>query len=206
MNADALTAELSPVEPTVAPPVEERQCPGCGKPKPLTRQFWHRKGDGFHLVCKLCRNDQLAEQRDTERAKRLEVIEVHGIDLAAKIGTGGANNPHTSELLEALMEGFGGVRGFGRAVVKTFWDAKPGSNTRTRIAQSTMSLVAKNSENGGARLDTDLLDDGELEAAIKKRIAYLQSLLAQIPLEGETTPGDLAQGRLTADVPLLEAG
>lgn len=31
-----------------------RLCPGCGERKPLTSEFWHRRGDGWQVRCKPC--------------------------------------------------------------------------------------------------------------------------------------------------------
>jgi len=102
----------------------ERTCIQCKKSFPETPDYFHKSKDGLHARCKPCRRDHERRRKEKRRTKRLDEIEKGAVDLfVASARLGGANVPHSSELLEVLMEYFGGVRGFANAYMKQLYDS-----------------------------------------------------------------------------------
>lgn len=150
---------------------DRKSCISCGVAYPATTTYFHKSKDGFHARCRKCRNKKIRKERGTKRNKKLEEIEKGAVDLfvgAARIG--GANIPHSSELLEVLMEYFGGVRGFANAFLKQFYDSPVGGAFRTKMLDSVLRLVVGNTAMGGAKKPFDLMTDEELEAEIRRQV------------------------------------
>lgn len=125
----------------------------------------------MHSHCRRCRNKKFRNERKTKRNKKLEEIEKGAVDLftsAARIG--GSNIPHSSELLEVLMEYFGGVRGFANAYLKQFYDAPVGGAFRTKMLDSVLRLVVGNTAMGGAKKPLELMSEEELEAELRRQV------------------------------------
>jgi hypothetical protein len=97
--------------------IEQRQCPVCGNFYPLTTEFWHKKGDGFHTICKEDRNAMKLKREAMDSQDRCQMIEQRVLDSMVAMSPGGASIPHTAELVEAICEGFGGVRDLRRLVL-----------------------------------------------------------------------------------------
>jgi hypothetical protein len=75
-----------------------------------------------------------ALQKEEYRARKMGKIESKAVDtLISQARQGGATVPHSAELLENLMEYFGGTAGFSSMMLKNYFDAKPGSATRTKM-------------------------------------------------------------------------
>lgn len=83
---------------------------------------------------------------------------------------GGANVPHSSELLEVLMEYCGGVRGFANIYMKQFYDAAPGGAFRTKMLDTLVRLTSANTAMGGAKKPLELWSEEELEDELKQRL------------------------------------
>lgn len=150
---------------------DNKACIECGVTYPATVTYFHKSKDGFHARCRKCRNKKERGARKKKRNKKLEEIEKGAVDLfvtAARIG--GANIPHSSELLEVLMEYFGGVRGYANAFMKQFYDSPVGGAFRTKMLDSVMRLVQTNTAMGGAKKPFDLMTDEELEAEIRRQV------------------------------------
>ena len=150
---------------------DRKSCISCGVAYPATTTYFHKSKDGFHARCRKCRNKKIRKERGTKRNKKLEEIEKGAVDLfvgAARIG--GANIPHSSELLEVLMEYFGGVRGFANAYMKQFYDSPVGGAFRTKMLDSVVRLVTNNTAMGGAKKPFDLMTDEELEAEVRRQV------------------------------------
>lgn len=150
---------------------DSKVCVGCGRSLPATTANFHKSKDGLHSHCRRCRNKKFRNERKTKRNKKLEEIEKGAVDLftsAARIG--GSNIPHSSELLEVLMEYFGGVRGFANAYLKQFYDAPVGGAFRTKMLDSVLRLVVGNTAMGGAKKPLELMSEEELEAELRRQV------------------------------------
>jgi len=161
--------------------VEMKVCIGCHKALPATTTNFHRSKDGFHARCRACRNKKIRKERGKRRSKKLEEIERGAIKtFVAAARVGGASIPHSSELLEVLMEYFGGVRGFGNAYMKQFYDAPVGGAFRTKMLDSVMRLVVGNTAMGGAKKPLDLMSEEELESELRRQV-----LEAAVQIQGK---------------------
>ena len=164
---------MEDVEP--ADDIPEQQCEDCLRVLPLTRKHFARAPGctyKFQRCCRKCKKERV-------RKSHLDKIEATAIEaFCSRSISGGANIPHTAEMLEALMNYFGGVNGFATMAMKQYWDAKPGSRMRSGILEMIVRLTSKNTEQGGARKPIDLYSEEELEQEIEKRISNA-ILLAQ---------------------------
>jgi hypothetical protein len=88
-------------------------------------------------------------------------------------GRGGENIPHSSELLERLMDYFGGSNGFAAMMVKQYFDSPPGGSHRTKMLEGIVRLVTKNTEMGGAKKPLTQWSDEELESELDQRLRRL---------------------------------
>jgi hypothetical protein len=148
-----------------------KACVECGTSYPATATNFHKSKDGLHSRCRKCRNKQGRVARKKKQNKKLEEIEKGAVDLfIASARIGGANIPHSSELLEVLMEYFGGVRGFANAYMKQFYDAPVGGAFRTKMMDSVVRLVVGNTAMGGAKKPLELMSEEELEAELRKQV------------------------------------
>lgn len=150
---------------------EFRVCIGCQKTLPANSTYFHKSKDGYHARCRACRNKRLRQGRGQKRNKKLDEIErgaVKHFVAAARIG--GAHIPHSAELLEILMEYFGGVRGFANAYMKQFYDAPVGGAFRTKMLDSIVRLVTTNTAMGGAKKPLDLMTEEELEDELRRQV------------------------------------
>lgn len=150
---------------------ESKTCIECGVTYPATPTYFHKSKEGYHARCRKCRNKKIRKERKGKRNKKLDEIEKGAVGLfVASARIGGANIPHSSELLETLMEYFGGVRGFGNAFMKQYYDSPVGGAFRTKMLDSVVRLVQNNTAMGGAKKPFDLMTDEELEAEIRRQV------------------------------------
>jgi hypothetical protein len=150
---------------------ESKVCISCSKSLPATSENFHKSKDGFHARCRKCRNKKIRKDRQTQRNRKLEEIEKGAVDLfVASARIGGANIPHSSELLEVLMEYFGGVRGFANCYMKQLYDAPAGGAFRTKMLDGVMRLVVGNTAMGGAKKPLELMTEEELESELRRQI------------------------------------
>jgi hypothetical protein len=161
---------------------DTKACTQCGTSYPLTSEHWHKSKDGWHAKCRKCRNSVDKRGRDKKRQKKLAEIERGAVDyFLASARIGGANIPHSSELLEVLLRYFGGVEGFGRAFMKQIYDAPPGGAFRTKLLDSVLRLIVNNTAMGGSKKPLELMTEEELEAQYRRDVlaaalAYHQKL------------------------------
>lgn len=148
-----------------------KACIQCGHSYPATAENFHKSKDGLHARCRKCRNDKMKGDRKQVRNKRLAKIEKSAIDSFIKSSRlGGANIPHSSELLEILMDYFGGVRGFANMYLKQYYDAPVGGAFRTKMLDSVVRLVVGNTAMGGAKKPLELMTEEELEAELRRQV------------------------------------
>lgn len=166
-----------------------RLCIGCQQSLPATTKYFHKSKDGFHARCRKCRNRLERGKRKQKRNKKLDEIERGAVDLfvtAARIG--GANIPHSSELLEVLMEYFGGVRGFSNVFVKQFYDSPVGGAFRTKMLDTVVRLVVGNTAMGGAKKPLELMSEEELEAELRRQVLEAAMNIKKVEVVNEV-PG-----------------
>ena len=137
----------------------------------MTQANWHKSKDGFHARCRKCRNAHEKKVRKKKSNKKLAEIEKGAVDLfIASARIGGANIPHSSELLEVLMEYFGGVRGFANCYMKQLFDSPSGGAFRTKMLDTVVRLVSANTAMGGAKKPLTAWTEEELEDELRERI------------------------------------
>jgi hypothetical protein len=170
--------------------MSDQVCTDCGGSFPLSQDHWKERKDGrWDTRCLICR----AKVNRGKRAKRKELdsraIEQGAVNtFLAAARQGGENIPHSSELLERLMEYFGGTSGFSALLVKQYFDSAPGGATRTKMLDSLVRLVVKNTDMGGAKKPLGQWTDDELEKELDSRLL----VLAQ-QFQGRIVDGTFAQ-------------
>jgi len=161
-----------------------RKCIQCNKELPLTEEHWHKTRDGYHARCKECRNTYEKNAKKARDQKKLAELEKDAIDLfVAQARIGGANIPHSSEMLEVLMGYFGGVAGFANVYMKQYFDAPPGGAFRTKMLDTIVRLTASNTAMGGAKKPLTLWSDEELDSELTKRLTEAATILNLSPEE-----------------------
>jgi len=157
--------------------MERRQCEECREIKPLERRYFPcivGHTGTFQSVCWKCKQAK-------KRKSRLARIETEAIDKFSKgVTRGGSNIPHTAELLESIMNYFGGANGFSSLLMKQYFEAAPGSRIRNSILEMTVRLASKNTEQGGAKKPIDLYSEEELEDEINKRLEQAVKLYGSV--------------------------
>lgn len=179
-----------------------KTCTDCGKNLPATTANFRKRKDGtLDIRCLICRREKLRGKRKKENARSLRDIEVGAVaNFMTAATTGGESIPHSCEVLERLMEYFGGVSGFTSLLVKQYFDSPPGGATRTKMLDSMLRLVVKNTDQGGAKKPLGQWTDDELESELDGR---LRALAAQF--QGRIVDGTLAPEK-AASTPAIAVG
>jgi hypothetical protein len=184
-----------------------KTCTHCAKALPLTSvnfKRYQRDGkSGWSSVCFPCAKavaKASAKKEAKKRSAALRKIEEAGVDLYTQsVTSGGSNIPHSAEVIERVMQYFGGVSGFASIMVKQYWDSPPGGSARNRILETLCRLVSKNVELGGAKKPLTLWTEDELEQELDTR--FEQALQTyRITIDGQAqeasknlpAPGDTA--------------
>ena len=149
-----------------------RICIDCGGNFPLNKEHFTPKGeDRFDTRCKECRKKERKDKKALEDARKTSDLETQALDAFVKTASrGGENVPHSCELLEKLMQNMGGVTGFATLLTKQYFDAPPGSGTRTKIADTIVRLVTTNTDQGGSKKPMEQWTDEELEDELNNRL------------------------------------
>lgn len=148
-----------------------KQCVDCGRNWPATTAHFHKSKDGFHSRCRTCRNKKAKNDRNRDANAKLEAMEKRAVRAFARAAdTGGANIPHSSELLETIMGYFGGANGFASTLVKQYYDSPVGGAFRTKILDSILKLTTTNTALGGSKKPLDLMTEEELEADLRAQV------------------------------------
>jgi rubredoxin len=155
-----------------------KTCSICGLVYPEDKQHFRNRVQGgkqyWSAECRKCRAKQDAAsnlRKKEKREKALGKIEHDGVGLFMKaIQKGGSNIPHSAELIEQMMNYFGGVGGFSAVMVKQYWDSDPGGTQRSKLLETMCRLVQKNVEQGGAKKPLALWSEEELEEELNARI------------------------------------
>lgn len=160
---------------------DHKTCVECGVSYPATVANFHKSKDGLHSRCRQCRNKQERQKNKKKRNGKLAEIEKGAVDLfISSARLGGANIPHSSELLEVLMEYFGGVRGFANAFLKQYYDSPVGGAFRTKMLDTVVRLVTGNTAMGGAKKPLDLMTEEELEAELRRQVIEAAMIMRKV--------------------------
>jgi hypothetical protein len=187
--------------------MEKRTCSNCGTEKPLDKEHFRLKDTGFSAACRLCIRAQKAQQTERRQQKRsvgLQKIEELGVDAYLQAAAnGGSNIPHSAEVIERVMQYFGGVAGFSAVLVKQYWDSPAGGSARNRLLETMCRLISKNVEQGGAKKPLALWTDDELERELNERFKLaIQSFSGttihveakEVPAIEEAAPAGVSSG------------
>lgn len=147
-----------------------RTCIKCKKDLP--DDAFHLAADGKrHPKCKACRTAYERKRRKQKKDDRLDKIERDAVDLFCHVAkAGGGNIPHSSELLETLLEYMGGTRGFANLYMKQYYDSPPGGAFRTKQLETIVRLVTNNTALGGAKKPLSMWSEEELEDELRQRL------------------------------------
>lgn len=168
----------------------DKTCTDCGQQFPHTRDHFRVKKDGtWDSRCLACRAKVNRGKKRKQKAADMKAIEDGALSAFTKAaGRGGENIPHSSELLERLMEYFGGSSGFAAMMVKQYFDAPPGGSHRTKLLEGIVRLVTKNTELGGAKKPLTQWSDEELESELDQRLSRIAMSIQGGLLNVEVTP------------------
>jgi hypothetical protein len=167
VEAENAEPRANPLGDDYVPDSGWRVCEACRTPKPLNHKNFRKAPDGkkgHDYVCVPCRKALKAKQK-------LERMETNAcMAFVAKASSGGSHVPHTSELLESVMDLFGGSNGFATQLVRQYYAAPAGGRIRTSILDMVVKLTGKVAESGATRAPVALLTDEELEKELNERI------------------------------------
>lgn len=156
---------------------DEHVCTQCGGTFP---ESGFGKTDAGHRTkwCTRCLHEKREEKIAKRQERTLDEIEAAALKVFTKAAaTGGENVPHVSELLERVMQLFGGSGGFATTLAKQYFDAAPGSATRTKMLESIVKLTTSVSEQGASKKPLELWSDSELEDELDKRLGQIASTI-----------------------------
>lgn len=165
-------------------------CGDCGQTFPLSKDhFAVRRNGEWDTRCLACRARRNRGKKLKSKQKDMKAIETGAASAFVKAAArGGENIPHSSELLERVMEYFGGSSGFAAMLVKQYFDAPPGGSHRTKLLEGIVRLVTKNTELGGSKKPMTQWSDEELEAELDGRLRRLTMNMEGSLLRVEVTP------------------
>lgn len=150
-----------------------QECLECHERLPITANYFDRdRGNtsGFKHTCKVCRSAKRDRAEEEEIQKRVRAFDSNAMKALEKILEGeGSAVPHIAELLQRMMQVFGGASGFARHTMNQFLSAAPGSSQRTKMLQIISAMTTKVSELGAAKVPRELMTDEDLEKAIEER-------------------------------------
>jgi hypothetical protein len=151
-----------------------RVCQVCGVSKPLSGEYYKKTDGGFYARCRTCHKADCKARKEAKAARRSEAlakVEADGVDFwLSQVKAGGSNIPHSAEVVERVIEYFGGTSGFSAMLVKQYYDAAPGGSTRSRLLETICRLVAKNTDQGGAKRPLSMWSEDELEQELQERL------------------------------------
>lgn len=151
-----------------------QECLECKESLPVNANYFDRdRGNvnGFKHICKECRAEKRDRDEESEVAKRIKQFDHKALLALEKIIEGqGSAVPHIAEILQRMMEVFGGASGYARHTMNQFLACPPGTAQRTKVLQIISAMTTKVSELGAAKVPRELMTDEELERCIEERI------------------------------------
>lgn len=189
--------------------MSEKVCTDCGGTFPLSPDHWRKKKSGeWDVRCVICRAKANRGKKVKQKTQDMKAIEQGAMSTFLKAAKrGGENIPHSSDLLERLMDYFGGSSGFAAMMVKQYFDAPPGGAHRTKLLEGIVRLVTKNTELGGAKKPLAQWTDEEIESELDQRLRRIavsfEGRLLDVQITPPQTPSDFAAafGQETGRVP-----
>jgi hypothetical protein len=171
----------------------DKTCTDCGQTFPVSKDHFRVKKDGsWDVRCLMCRARANRGKKLKQKQRDMKAIEDGALNtFTAAARRGGENIPHSSEVLEHLMQYFGGAAGFAAMMVKQYFDSPPGGNHRTKIAENIVRLVTKNTELGGAKKWTDEEIEAELDARLRRIAVAFEGRVLNVEVTPQT-PSDFA--------------
>jgi hypothetical protein len=170
--------------------MSDRTCTDCGQVSPETQDHFRKRKDGqWDVRCLVCRAKANRGKKKKQQASDMKAIEDGAVStFLGSASRGGENIPHSSELLERLMDYFGGSSGFAAMMVKQYFDSPPGGSHRTKMLEGIMRLVTKNTELGGAKKPLNQWSDDEIEAELDARLRRIAVSFEGRLIDVEVTP------------------
>ena len=170
--------------------MSEKVCTDCGGAFPLSPDHWRKKKDGlWDARCVICRAKVNRGKKKRQKAGDIKAIEEGALNtFLTAASRGGENIPHSSELLERVMDYFGGSSGFAAMMVKQYFDSPPGGAHRTKLLEGVVRLVTKNTELGGAKKPLMQWTDEEIESELDQRLRRIAVSFERRLLDVEVTP------------------
>jgi hypothetical protein len=150
-----------------------KTCNSCGAEKPLDDEHFHKdvgSDDGFRNVCKVCRNEQQAVERDAQADAAFKRLEERGIQQLQVIAEGGSRVPHAAEVYEAIMEAFGGPRLFGQQMAACFFHPGTSQAVKAKLLMGVVGLARGVSDSGVIARDLDSYSDEDLRHLLQDRL------------------------------------
>jgi hypothetical protein len=171
---------------------QSRLCERCGISFPLTQEHFGLREGAFRPYCRTCGKAAKKAERRRAKAKRraaLAKVEASGVDFwLSQVKAGGSNIPHSAEVIERVIEYFGGTGGFAAMLVKQYYDSPPGGSARNRLLETICRLVSKNVDQGGVKRPLSLWSEDELEQELQARFQQAVQVI-----QGEVHDGKKAQ-------------
>lgn len=186
---------------------DEKCCVECGTVHQDTPEHFpvFRKSRLMCLACVAKRRKARQAQKNESRARQMAKIESKAVDtLLAASRQGGATIPHSAELLEQLMDYFGGTAGFSSVLLKQYFDAKPGSSARTKMLEMVTRLVTTNAEQGGSKKPLTFWTEEELNAEMEQRLVEAASSIKGVRVIDATVPALEVEHATAAEAPEAE--
>lgn len=168
----------------------DKTCTDCGGVFPESKDnFRVRKDGSWDARCVMCRAKANRGKKKRQKAGDMKAIEEGALNtFLTAASRGGENIPHSSELLERVMDYFGGSSGFAAMMVKQYFDSPPGGAHRTKLLEGVVRLVTKNTELGGAKKPLMQWTDEEIESELDQRLRRIAVSFEGRLLNVEVTP------------------
>lgn len=155
---------------------EGKYCTHCGVFK--TYRAFHKdasKEDGYRNTCKKCRNFvEKVKEEEERKAKLMADIEKQNLDMLSTLGTGGAFTPHLNEVLEAMMQPFGGVNGLAKHLFAFYISCPAGSEKKFKALKMLVEMSKQVTELGLAERKLDMMEDQDLINVMRRSLADFQ--------------------------------
>ena len=143
------------------------------------------KFESRYVLCLSCvaKKKKIArEKEELRRKERLIEQEAQAFDVMLKEAkNGGSKIPHSAELLENVLELFGGVEGFSASMMRHYYESKPGGAMRGKIIELIARLVTTNADQGGSKLPLEMWSEEELQSELDQRLKEATKRSFEIP-------------------------
>lgn len=149
----------------------EKFCHTCQLVRPATEDWFDHDAeaaDGWKPSCKPCRKGQKTRNRVRKLRKVAKRYEMTVANALSMMSNGGANCPHSAELLENVVTLLGGVQGMAKLFVSDYLSAAPGSPVRQKSMANLMKLTSEVTATGAAKLPKHLMSNEDIDREMQK--------------------------------------